>query len=499
MSGMNSFVNRKAGQLPQASQSVNQGQLRNQQNATTLKVAVPSMTKSNISQSRNVTTMQPPMNTARGKATIGGPMRDTFAATEYSGSTTSTISRVQVRDSQVDDQGRPFASYDEHYHPNGPPGIEEFAEDDGEESGSDDEYEDGEESDNGGEEQDLAPQQQHHFQQAQVAMNQQQLKRNPFDGNDSYPPTTTGGPDEEEADGGSSQAEEAEQPAPPQQRVPLYQQSNRHLDAPLQRPVSGYQQHLPTQQEQAPSYFAGRSQRQLLSRPNLPLRQSPPAAKPVSQPNLHLNPATVLENARPGSAPQPPQAISKLNSKTRPTSTGWAKVNPPSRVPDVAPPVIQEPEVSVEEGPHLDYDEETLKAMEYKQLQDEDYDMDPSRSAFVLPNEGHDTLPERLGLVQKMTPENQRTFFASLPLVEWEEAGDWFLSQFSEVVKKMTDARKEKRQLATKFEGEIAKRHEHVASRKRGIDEALSEMGKSGRDVLKGSTPKRRRGPGNGI
>jgi hypothetical protein len=494
---MQSFVNRQAGQGSQASQGVYQGQPRNQLDAADLKVGVPSINRSNISHARNVTSMQPLVTKARGKAATAGPLRDTFAPTEYEGSTISTISRIQVRDSQVDDRGRPFAGYDERYHPNGPPGIE-FAEHDGEESGSGDEYEEGEETDDSAEEQNLSQQQHDHYHQGQAVVDQQLLKRNPFDGGDSYPPTTTGGPDdddeEEEEEGKSSQVEEPIHPAPPRQRTPLYQQPNRHLEAPVQRPVSRHQQHAPTQQEQASRHFPGGLQRQPVG---LPLRQSPPIAKPVSQQNTHLNPAAVLEKARPNSASQPAQLGPKLTVKTRPIYTGSAKVNATGRAPAGAPQILLEPDQSVEDGTELDYDSEALKGMDYEELRTQEYDINPSNPPSVLPEDAPEALPGRLSLVQKMSTNNQRAFFSSLPLVEWEEAGDWFLSQFSEVVKKMTEARKEKRQMAIKLEGEISKRHEHVASRKRGIDEALSEMGKSGRDVLKGSTPKRQKGSGN--
>lgn len=516
MSNFVNNLNRRGGLVPQPSQVGNQGQLRNpnQQNASIQRVAVPPTTKSNIAQARNVTSMQPP---ARGKAPIGGIQLDSFAPTDYTGSTTSTFSNTQVRDSQAP----VFGAYDAQHHPNGAPGIGDYAGDDGEESGSGEEDdEDDEESDDGGEEQqDLAHQQQQQFQYGQpamrqqaqpAAMSQQQFRRSPFDGGDSYPPTTTGGPDDE--DGESSQIEHPQQTAPAQRAAPPYSQFNRQVDAPTQRPVSQHQQAPPTQQQlptaqQEPSssrFFPKGSQRQTQGQANIPLRQSPPAPKPSTQPNIHLNPAAVLEKARPSSAPQPPQPGSKLNPKTRPISTGSAKPlagQAPVTAPQIiqGSPVIEEAEASVEEEPQLDYGEDVLKAMQYEQLRDEDYDMDPLKPASVLPaDEESKSLKERLQFGQKLEADHQRTFFASLPLAEWEEAGDWFLEKFSDAVKKMTESRKVKRGLAMQFEGEIAKRYEHVASRKRGIDKTLNTMGISGRDVLRGSTPKRQKGAGEG-
>lgn len=524
MSGkLSNFVNnRRVDQVPQPSQVGDQGQLRNpnQQNAAVPRVAVPPTTRSNIAQARNVSSMQPPV---RAKAPIGGAPLDSFAPTEYTGSTTSTVSKFQVRDSQV-----PFDRYDQEHHSNGAPAIGDVVEEDGEESGSGEEDDDDEESDDEGEEQqNLAHQQQQqqqyqygqpamrqHAQQA--AVNQQQFRRSPFDGGDSYPPTTNGGLDDDDVDGEAPQIEQPQKPAPAQRGAPLYQQFNRQVDTPSQRPVSQHQQAPITQQQlpptqqdpSSPRIFPSRSQRQTQGHANVPLRPSPPTTKSFTQPNIHLNPAAVLEKARPSSAPQPPQSQSqpgsKLNPKTRLISTGSAKAPAgqlPVTIPQIIqePPVIEEPEAAVEEEPHLDYSEDVLRTMEYEQLRDEDYDMNPLKPPSILPaDEDSKPLPQRLEFAQKLEEDHQRTFFASLPLTEWEEAGDWFLEKFAVAVKEMTESRKEKRRLAIQFEGEIAKRHEHVASRKRGIDDALVEMSKSGREVLKGSTPKRQRGPGEG-
>ena len=77
--------------------------------------------------------------------------------------------------------------------------------------------------------------------------------------------------------------------------------------------------------------------------------------------------------------------------------------------------------------------------------------------------------------------------------MEWEEAGDWFLERFGDIVTKIKDARKERRKLATTFDDEIRDRHESVQGKKRSIEEALAEMGKNGKSFLQAGTPKRAR------
>ncbi|QDS69790.1 hypothetical protein FKW77_010384 [Venturia effusa] len=520
-SGVQNYVNR-AGSAPQAFQAGSQGQLRtiNQQNAAVQRVAVPPTTKSNIAQARNATSVQPP---APGRATNNGQPLDPFAPTEYSGSTTSAVSKIQVRDSQAPILG----DYDAPHHPHGAPGLTDYAQDDDGETSSgeeDDEEEEGSEYDDHGnveEQQNLVhrqpQQQQQQFQygqpvlrqQAQQAdMNQQQSRRSPFDGDDSYPPTTTGILDDEDMNGALSRNEQFQQSA--QREAPLASHSNRNIDAPTQRPVLQHQQNLLSQQQLPPPQhepassrpFPVGAQRRIQGQAKIPLRQSPPAPKPFTQSNAHLIPPAMSEQGRPSSAPQPPQPGSQLNPRTRPISTGTAKA-PATRVSVPVPQIVQEsqaidqPEVPVEEEPQLDYSEDILKDMNYEQLRDEDYDMDPLKPASVLPMEEQSkSLPERLEFAQKLEDDHQRAFFASLPLTEWEEAGDWFLEKFSDVVKKMTESRKEKRRLAMDFEREVARRHEHVASRKRGIEVALTKMNESGQDVLRGSTPKRQRGAG---
>lgn len=518
MSGkLTNFVMNKSrgGQVPQSAQAGNQGQVRNlnQQNVVIPRVSVPPTTKSNIAQARNSSSMQPPAR--------GGTPVDPFAPTEYTGSTTSTVSKIQVRDSQA-----AVDRYDLEHHPNGPPDTRGYVEDDVEESGSgeeedDDDEEEEEESEDGGEEHpNPAHQQQQQYQHGQPAMrqqaqqagvNQQQVRRSPFDGGDSYPPTTSGGIDDD--DDKSSQNEQPQQAAQAQRGAPLYSHLNRQVDAPFQRPIVRHQQAPPTHQQLAPTQqepFSSRfvlegSQRRTQGPAKVPLRPSPPAPKPFTLPNSNQNPAAVIEKARPSSAPQPPQSQPRptSNPKTRPILTGLAKAHADPvlvAAPQIIhePQVIEEPEAGVGEEP-LDYGEDVLKAMEYEQLRDQDYDDNPLKPASVLPvDEESKPLPQRLEFAQKLNPDHQRTFFASLPLAEWEEAGDWFLGKFSDVVKKMTESRKEKRKLAIQLEGEIAKRHEHIASRKRGIDEALKTMSVNGRVVLRGSTAKRQRSVGEG-
>jgi hypothetical protein len=104
-------------------------------------------------------------------------------------------------------------------------------------------------------------------------------------------------------------------------------------------------------------------------------------------------------------------------------------------------------------------------------------------------------LNDRLDHVQKnLAPADQTKFFRSLPTREWEDAGDWFLSQFESIIKRTREARQEKRKLAREFEKEVEKRHRHVAKKSRQVDDALQKMSAQGQGLLppKSPTPARR-------
>jgi hypothetical protein len=131
----------------------------------------------------------------------------------------------------------------------------------------------------------------------------------------------------------------------------------------------------------------------------------------------------------------------------------------------------------------LDYDITQLKQMSYVELKKESFDHNPTARDFQLDDlEG--SLEKRLTRVKQLETGHQHEFFQSLLLDEWDQAGDWFLEQFSELMSKMREARKTKRELAKKFEEDIAGRQMVVQDRKDGIVKAMRDMKESGRTAL---------------
>ncbi|EME44064.1 hypothetical protein DOTSEDRAFT_71763 [Dothistroma septosporum NZE10] len=135
--------------------------------------------------------------------------------------------------------------------------------------------------------------------------------------------------------------------------------------------------------------------------------------------------------------------------------------------------------------------------MSYSFLKNEPFDIDPQAEDLQLPEfQQHQTLEAMLQAVSGLPSQFQHAFFTSLPVEQWEEAGDWFLEQFGEVLKKFKAARQDKRKAAREFEHEIEQRHEAVSKKRKLTEDALSEMKKTGSVVLQCTPrkPKKTRG-----
>ncbi|KAJ4370814.1 hypothetical protein N0V86_008505 [Didymella sp. IMI 355093] len=158
-------------------------------------------------------------------------------------------------------------------------------------------------------------------------------------------------------------------------------------------------------------------------------------------------------------------------------------------------PIVQQPiettpfePAPIEERPkHVgDYGPEDLSKMRYEELRDESFDQDPHEQEPALPEDMLEkTLDERLIFAQeKLDPSQQAKFFTGLPTTEWEEAGDWFLAQFSTIIARTRAARQKKRKQAREFESEIEKRHKHVAKKQCLVEDAMAKMQAQGEGLV---------------
>ncbi|KAF7900550.1 uncharacterized protein EAF01_007852 [Botrytis porri] len=149
----------------------------------------------------------------------------------------------------------------------------------------------------------------------------------------------------------------------------------------------------------------------------------------------------------------------------------------------------------------LDYDDAALKNMDYDQLKDESFEGPSALSE--QPSEPDVSLSgrpinERVShLVEQHRPDNQEEmdkqraamveFFGSLSKDDWEEAGDWFLSRFSDTLEALKKARKEKRAMVAKFEEEIEKRERDVRGSLKTYNQDMERMKRGAKGVIEGN------------
>ncbi|KAF2019478.1 hypothetical protein BU24DRAFT_419090 [Aaosphaeria arxii CBS 175.79] len=149
----------------------------------------------------------------------------------------------------------------------------------------------------------------------------------------------------------------------------------------------------------------------------------------------------------------------------------------------------KEDRIETQQKPVEDYDLKDLFQMDYEQLSKEDFDTNPRADAPVLSeNMQQKPLAERLQYVQKnLDLKKQSEFFTGLPTNEWEDAGDWFLEQFTNIIQRTKEARQTKRKFARKLEDEIEERHKHVAKKQQIVKAAMDSMKSKGNQLIPNS------------
>ncbi|KFY39497.1 hypothetical protein V495_05916 [Pseudogymnoascus sp. VKM F-4514 (FW-929)] len=140
----------------------------------------------------------------------------------------------------------------------------------------------------------------------------------------------------------------------------------------------------------------------------------------------------------------------------------------------------------------LDFDRETLSKMPYEKLKNQPFDEDPNQAespvAQLLAG-APQSLGARMELFKTRPADERAAFFASLTIDEWEEAGEWLMTQFGTVMGKVVDARRDRRKVAAGFEDKLAARDAEVKETTDGVASALQQLKNGGQDLLRGRTP----------
>lgn len=144
-------------------------------------------------------------------------------------------------------------------------------------------------------------------------------------------------------------------------------------------------------------------------------------------------------------------------------------------------------------SPAMDYSPEVLPNMKFAELQAQPFDFVPGAQQAEVNLDSSQKIADRMDEMSHRSQNDQREFFAKLPIDEWEDAGDWFLARFGDVMSDLKKARRDKRQVTQEFEAEIKKRHDVVSTKRSITDEAMQQIRKSGGEILQ-NTPQKTRG-----
>ncbi|PHH59209.1 hypothetical protein CDD81_3564 [Ophiocordyceps australis] len=135
----------------------------------------------------------------------------------------------------------------------------------------------------------------------------------------------------------------------------------------------------------------------------------------------------------------------------------------------------------------FDYDDKLLNTMTYSDLDEEPFDLDPAKAVAQKGPDSAAKLPLKLEQYRQQGRKEQLQLFSKMSLDEWETSGDWFVDQFTKIMKKLRDARRNKRRAMRAFEDEAARREEAVRLRLESMDRRLVKMKQDGQRVVAGA------------
>ncbi|KAH6632747.1 extracellular mutant protein 11-domain-containing protein [Chaetomium tenue] len=169
----------------------------------------------------------------------------------------------------------------------------------------------------------------------------------------------------------------------------------------------------------------------------------------------------------------PPLNLSRTNSRRQKSPTK-----------ELAP----APTTSRKRRASLDYNDAELHAMSYSDLRGQAFDFDPQTAALQqtsAPPAGG-SIEERLEHYKRKGSMDQHEFLARINVDEWDEAGDWFLARFGDIMLRLKQARRNKRRLVQEFEDEVATREEAVRGKIEGIGRTLEDLRQEGQTMMEG-------------
>ena len=147
----------------------------------------------------------------------------------------------------------------------------------------------------------------------------------------------------------------------------------------------------------------------------------------------------------------------------------------------------------------LDYDPSTFPTMPFSTLRSQPFHVDPRAPPSTLPSHLEnaplaDKLKELCPLPTP-TPGGQSSktvdiariseLFASLPIEQYEECGDYLLEGFGALIERMKEARREKRKVEVEFEKLVEEREALVQKRKEVVEGGLKRLRTAGEGLVR--------------
>lgn len=148
-----------------------------------------------------------------------------------------------------------------------------------------------------------------------------------------------------------------------------------------------------------------------------------------------------------------------------------------------------------------DYDDENLKKMTYCDLDAQPWEEIPSKKTFAYPRElrvSGINLEAKINFYLAGAHKEKSNvdgpgrkaalaFYEQLSSKEWDEAGEIFIHKFTELMQRLQDKRREKRELAQRFESMIKSRERAIRKKTSVIEKKLQDMRAGGENLLVGS------------
>jgi hypothetical protein len=359
-------------------------------------------------------------------------------------------------------------------------------------------------------------------------MNKDMAQRPDYDNPDSYPPTTSGEPDYIDESGDEDELEHPQAQSRAQQHrdFPTTNDSQKNVAStplviqtqPPRTQPSKDEFKVTTKSTQIQKHV--QHQKKFQSKPQV-LSQLAPKHVPdqfqatAQTTAVHRTDAIVplqqpAQARRQSARAQPTAADYRQTHVDEPSSHHQQNVRrfePQEQHLNTVPPhqhdATHQQQQGVEEDPeefygqdtrseYLDYELEKLYAKDFNDLQNDPFDGPPREDVRDVPtDDSSKSLEEKLMIFTNLDVQRQKELFSSLKIEQWEEAGDWFQGRFSEIFQRLKDARKKRRNLASAFEKQIAQRQQALTKKRMITEDALSEMRKSGSQVLE-STPRKK-------